>query len=155
MGGHIWVDSEPGKGSTFHFTTLFRSNKEVAPKRFRASPGLAGIRVLIVDDNATNRLILEEAVSDWQMRPTCVDSGLAALDALRSAAATGVPFELLLLDAMMLDMDGFEVAQRCKDDPKLAGSDHHDALFRRCRFRRRSLPRDGDQPLSSQAGRHI
>jgi CheY-like chemotaxis protein len=77
--------------------------------------------VLIVDDNSTNRLILEEAVSDWQMRATCVENGLLALEEMRRAAELGQPYALVLLDAMMPDMDGFDVATECKDDPKLAG----------------------------------
>ena len=80
------------------------------------------MRVLIVDDNATNRLILEEAVSDWQMLPTCAENGAAALETLRSAADQGKPFALVLLDAMMPEMDGFEIARRCQADPKLAAT---------------------------------
>ena len=120
MGGHIWVDSELGKGSTFHFAATFPSSKEVALQPRLATMDLADLRVLIVDDNATNRLILEEAVSEWRMRPTCVDNGPAALETLKRAAELGTPFTLMLLDAMMPDMDGFEVARHCKADPMLA-----------------------------------
>ena len=88
MGGHICVESEPGKGSTFHFTALFQLRKTVEAEPSSASK-LAGVRVLIVDDNATNRLILQEAVCDWQMLPTCEESGASALRTLRGAAEQG------------------------------------------------------------------
>jgi two-component system, sensor histidine kinase and response regulator len=122
MGGHIWVDSEVGKGSTFHFVVSFRSSKKAALQRSPANMDLADLRVLVVDDNATNRLILEEAVSDWRMRPTCVDNGPAALETLERAAELGKPFALMLLDAMMPEMDGFDVTHRYKANPKLAGT---------------------------------
>lgn len=122
MGGHMWVESQPGKGSTFHFTALFRESKESMLELFPRNANLSAMRVLIVDDNATNRLILEEAVSVWRMQPTCVENGQSALDTLLLAAELGRPFALVLLDAMMPDMDGFEVASRCKADPRLAGS---------------------------------
>ena len=122
MGGHICVESEPGKGSTFHFTALFQLRKTVEAEPSSASGKLAGVRVLIVDDNATNRLILQEAVCDWQMLPTCEENGAAALRTLRSAAEQGKPFVLVLLDAMMPEMDGFEIARLCQADPKLAAT---------------------------------
>ena len=121
MGGHICVESDPGKGSTFHFTALFQLRKTVEAEPSSASK-LAGVRVLIVDDNATNRLILQEAVCDWQMLPTCKENGAAALETLRSAAEQGQPFVLVLLDAMMPEMDGFEIARLCQADPKLAAT---------------------------------
>jgi two-component system, sensor histidine kinase and response regulator len=119
MNGHIWVDSEPGKGSTFHFTAMFRQSTDAALRRRPTSNTLAGLRVLIVDDNATNCLILKEVVSEWRMHPTCVEDGPAALEALQRAAELGTPFAFVLLDAMMPDMDGFEVARRCNADRKL------------------------------------
>jgi signal transduction histidine kinase/CheY-like chemotaxis protein len=122
MGGHIWVDSEPGKGSTFHFTALFGASTEPMLENFSRNTDLTDLRVIIVDDNATNRLILEEAVSDWQMRPTCVEKGSSALETLRRAAELGKPFALVLLDAVMPEMDGFEVARRCKAELTLAGT---------------------------------
>lgn len=122
MGGHIWLESELGKGSTFHFVATFGSSKDAALRRRPVTMDLADLRVLIVDDNATNRLILEEAVSNWRMQPTCVENGRAALETLQRAAELGQPFALMLLDAMMPDMDGFEVAHRYNVDPKLVGA---------------------------------
>ncbi len=122
MEGHIRVESEPGKGSTFHFTALFHMRKTVEAQPSSANGKLAGVRVLIVDDNDTNRLILQEAVSDWQMLPTCENNGAAAMRTLRGAADQGKPFALVLLDAMMPEVDGFEVARLCQADPKLAAT---------------------------------
>jgi signal transduction histidine kinase/CheY-like chemotaxis protein/HPt (histidine-containing phosphotransfer) domain-containing protein len=122
MGGHICVESETGKGSTFRFTALFQLANATKARQIPAGGELAGIRVLIVDDNATNRLILEEATCDWQMLPTCVGNGGAALETLRRAADEGKPFSLVLLDAKMPGMDGFEIARRCQAEPKLAAT---------------------------------
>jgi signal transduction histidine kinase/DNA-binding response OmpR family regulator/HPt (histidine-containing phosphotransfer) domain-containing protein len=122
MGGHISVESEPGKGSTFRFTALFCPSNAVEARQSPAGGELTGIRVLIVDDNATNLLILEEAACDWQMLPTCAGNGAQALETLRRAADEGKPFSLVLLDAMMPGMDGFEIARRCQAEPKLAAT---------------------------------
>jgi two-component system sensor histidine kinase/response regulator len=120
MGGHIWLDSAIGKGSTFHFTATFRSDTENKLSKPARRVELAGMRVLIADDNATNRLILDEAVSGWHMIATCVDGGASALEAMRSAAKLGKPFQLVLLDMMMPEMDGFDVVRHCKADPVVA-----------------------------------
>jgi signal transduction histidine kinase/CheY-like chemotaxis protein/HPt (histidine-containing phosphotransfer) domain-containing protein len=119
MGGHIRVDSEPGEGSTFHFTAVFAMSNAAAQRQFPVPSELAGVRVLIVDDNATNRTIVEEAVRDWQMLPTCVENGALALEALRCAARQEQPFALLLLDGSMPEMNGCEVARRCQSDATL------------------------------------
>jgi CheY-like chemotaxis protein len=78
--------------------------------------------VLVVDDNATNRRILDEMLRQWGMRPTVVDNGNAALAALEQAIRTGEPFALALLDVQMPDMDGFELAQRIQQQPDFAGA---------------------------------
>jgi len=123
MNGRIWVESEMGKGSTFHFTADISLQKDRPAKP--AAPELAtlqGLRVLVVDDNETNRLILAEMLGNWRMRPTAVANGEAAMAEMARAAQAGEPFRLALLDAMMPQMDGLALAEQIKQTPGLAGT---------------------------------
>ncbi len=127
MGGRIWVDSEAGQGSTFHVTARFGlTGAGAAPPppagRGGATPPLLGVPVLIVDDNATNRRILHEVLTNWRMRPRAVDGGAAALAVLSEAAAAGEPYPLILLDGHMPEMDGFTLAGKIQADPALNGA---------------------------------
>jgi CheY-like chemotaxis protein len=120
MGGTIRVESEPGRGTQFCLSLPFeiRSEAPVATLR-RELKDLRGLDVLVVDDNATNRKILEEILSTWGMKPRLVDGGFAALEALDSALVAGKPFSLALIDFQMPDLDGFGLAERIKARPEL------------------------------------
>ena len=122
MGGRIAVESEPGRGSRFRFSVRFGK----APARPRAGDRLPaqlrGLRVLVVDDNATNRRILEEVLTQWRMQPTAVASAQAALEAMEAAERAKRPYPLVLLDASMPVMDGFDLAAKIQQSPRLAGA---------------------------------
>ncbi len=120
MGGRMAVESEPGRGSRFHFTARFRtiSGQEVTLGPVEP-PDVHGLRVLVVDDNATHRDILKEMLTNWRMRPTVVGSTPQALEELRRAADAGAHYSLLLADAVMPPPDGFELAEEVSREPGL------------------------------------
>jgi PAS domain S-box-containing protein len=148
MGGRISVDSEPDRGSTFTFTAQFARQPAAAGSKDAAMSGelalgvaqaldaaqalgaglLAppvlpqNLSVLVVDDNATNRRILEEWLRGWGLRPEAVGDGVAAMDTLWHGAAHGRPYALVLLDARMPDTDGLALAARIRERAELAAT---------------------------------
>jgi signal transduction histidine kinase/DNA-binding response OmpR family regulator len=121
MGGAIRIESEPGRGTQVYVTLPFEIRGALAiPTPSGELKDLYGLDVLVVDDNATNRRILEEILTVWGMRPTLVDGGLAAIAALERALAAGKPFPLAIIDFQMPDLDGFGLAGRIKARPELA-----------------------------------
>ena len=123
MGGQISVESRVGQGSTFHFTARFPVATGDAPTGPTRRPAvIRDTPVLIVDDNATNRRILREMLSNWGMRPTTAESVREALPLLRGAHQAGEPYALVLTDANMPDVDGFTLAKEIKEDPMLGST---------------------------------
>src|SRR6266851_5174642 len=119
MGGSIEVTSEQSVGSTFRFSARF-GQQATSVRHSSASRYANRLRVLVVDDNPTNREILQDQLSNAGIRVAAAHSGAEALTMARNAASRGYPFGAALVDMVMPDMNGLELAQAIKSDPVLA-----------------------------------
>jgi CheY-like chemotaxis protein len=123
MGGKCWVESQTGQGSTFHFTVRLSAQDTTRTRPAVLQPEqLRDLHALIVDDNTTNRRVLLGMLSRWGMKPTGVESGQSALNALELAKSLGRPFPLIVIDGQMPEMDGFALAEWIGKDPELVGA---------------------------------
>ena len=123
MGGRIWIEGEIGRGSVFLFNAELGRDVDGEADQIEGSggaPPIAGLRVLVIDDNRTNRGILEEMLGHWGACPSMAVDGPSALARLREAAAEGRPFDVALIDEWMPGLDGSDLAGSIRDDPELS-----------------------------------
>ncbi len=149
-GGKIWVDSELGRGSASHFTIHFGISEDKNRERKVPYPEvLHDSSVLVVDDNKTNRIILLEMLTQWGLRAEAVDGARAALAALERTRAANQPFDLVITDLHMPEMDGFGLVEAMR---KNSGSTHIPILMSVPvrSGRPRPLPRSRDCDLSNE-----
>ncbi|WP_175517707.1 hybrid sensor histidine kinase/response regulator [Planctomicrobium piriforme] len=120
MNGEIWVESELGEGSTFHILVPYGEvAPEEVPRNKQDLSALSGLRILVVDDNATNRRILEEMCRNWGMRPSVVSGAVMAMAELNAAVRRGEPYELVISDVAMPEVDGFSLAKQISQNESL------------------------------------
>jgi two-component system, sensor histidine kinase and response regulator len=143
MGGEIGVESVAGTGSTFWFTLTMETGARASVRPAPSRTALQGVRVLVVDDNKTNRVILEQNLRVWGARSTSFESGPEALAGLRHAVEAGDPFSLAILDYQMPDMDGIGLARAVRHDPQISSIGL--VLLT-------SISRPGDTRVAEQAG---
>ncbi len=121
MGGKIWLDSDVGRGTKVHFTACFQSPGRAAPVKTAVPPEVPpGVKVLVVDDNGTNRRILDRMLREWEMKPKCVQNAMEALAELSAARKTSEPYTLILSDLHMPGMGGFGLVERIRQQPELS-----------------------------------
>jgi two-component system sensor histidine kinase/response regulator len=141
MNGEIWVESEPGQGSTFNFTAVFGLGEEKAKRHFVTSPEMRGMKVLVVDDNFTSREIFEDMLESFSFDVTLAASGKEGLVELENAPKEE-PIELVIMDWKMPGMDGIETSRRIKQHP---GLKHIPAIIMVTAYGREDVMRKAEQ----------